>query len=46
MKAKHDAEVELHKRKQIAFTVVRPGGLTDEKAGSAEMGRTHLGKTR
>jgi hypothetical protein len=46
MEAKYDAEVELHRRKQIAFTVIRPGGLTTESAGGVTMGKTALGKTR
>ncbi|KAI9635353.1 uncharacterized protein MKK02DRAFT_25289 [Dioszegia hungarica] len=46
MEAKYDAEVELHRRKQIAFTVIRPGGLTTEPAGGVTMGKTALGKTR
>ena len=46
MKAKYDAEVELHSRKQLQYTVVRPGGLTEEPAGGAEAGITQLGKTR
>ena len=46
--AKYDAEVELHKRKQIAYTVIRPGTLTSEPAANkgVKMGRTHIGKTR
>lgn len=46
--AKYDAEVELHKRKQIAYTVVRPGHLTTEPAAGkgVKMGRTHIGSTR
>lgn len=45
--AKYDAEVELHKRKQIAYTVIRPGTLTSEPAANkgVKMGRTHIGKT-
>jgi hypothetical protein len=46
MKAKLDAEIELHRRKQLQFTVVRPGGLTDEPAGGAEAGITQIAKTR
>ncbi len=46
MQAKYEAEVELHKRKQIQFTVIRPGGLTDEPSGGVEMGITQVGKTR
>lgn len=44
--AKYDAEVELHKRKSIKFTVIRPGGLTLEPAKGATVGRTHLKSTR
>ena len=46
MQAKYDAEVELHSRKALQFTVVRPGGLTDEPAGGAKAGITQVGKTR
>ncbi|KAK4689834.1 hypothetical protein P7C73_g299, partial [Tremellales sp. Uapishka_1] len=45
MKAKYDAEVELHHLKQIQFTVIRPGGLTDAAAGGAVMGKTRLQQT-
>ncbi|WWC67823.1 uncharacterized protein I206_101740 [Kwoniella pini CBS 10737] len=43
--AKLKAEIELHKRKQIQFTVIRPGGLTLEPAGKVELGKTHLKQT-
>ncbi|WVQ69122.1 uncharacterized protein L199_007337 [Kwoniella botswanensis] len=43
--AKLKAEIELHKRKQIQFTVVRPGGLTIEPAGGVQLGKTHLKQT-
>ncbi|WWC59380.1 uncharacterized protein I303_101932 [Kwoniella dejecticola CBS 10117] len=43
--AKLKAEIELHKRKQIQFTVVRPGGLTLEPAGKVQLGKTHLKQT-
>jgi len=46
MQAKYDAEVELHSRKQLQFTVVRPGGLTDEPAAGADAGFTQLTRTR
>ncbi|WOO82779.1 UPF0659 protein [Vanrija pseudolonga] len=36
--AKRDAEVELHKRKNIDYTVLRPVRLTDEPAGGATLG--------
>ncbi|WVR04547.1 hypothetical protein IAU60_001554 [Kwoniella sp. DSM 27419] len=45
MDAKLKAEIELHSRKQIQFTVVRPGGLTDEPAGGVQLGKCHLEKT-
>jgi len=44
--AKYDAEVELHKRKAIKFTVIRPGGLTQDPAKGAQVGKTHLKSTR
>jgi hypothetical protein len=46
MQAKLDAELELHSRKSIMYTVIRPGGLTDEPAKGCEMGVTQLKKTR
>jgi len=35
----------LHKRKAIKFTVIRPGGLTQEPAKGAQVGKTHLKST-
>lgn len=46
MKAKLDAELELHSRKSLQFTVVRPGGLTEEPATGAVAGITQVGQTR
>lgn len=46
MEAKYDAEVELHKRKQLKYTVIRPGGLTMEAAKGATVGKTRLKSTR
>lgn len=46
MKAKLDAEIELHSRKSLQFTVVRPGGLTEEPAAGAQAGVLQVGKTR
>jgi hypothetical protein len=46
MKAKYDAEVELHRRKAISYTVIRPGALTTEPAKGVTMGRTAVEKTR
>lgn len=46
MQAKYDAEVELHTRKTLQFTVLRPGGLTLEPANGVELGITQVGKTR
>ena len=43
--AKFRAEVDLHKRKALKYTVLRPGLLTEEKAGGAEVGQTQLGQT-
>ncbi|KAL1408966.1 hypothetical protein Q8F55_005783 [Vanrija albida] len=42
--AKRDAEVELHRRKDIDYTVVRPVLLTDEPAGGATLGLATGGK--
>jgi hypothetical protein len=46
MQAKYDADVELHRRKAIQFTVVRPGWLTEEPAKGAQAGITQIEKTR
>jgi hypothetical protein len=46
MQAKYDSEVELHTRKTLQYTVLRPGGLTLEPAGGVELGITQVGKTR
>ncbi|XAO27883.1 hypothetical protein I312_106747 [Cryptococcus bacillisporus CA1280] len=45
MQAKLDAELNLHTRSKIDYTVIRPGNLTTEPAGGAVMGRTHLTHT-
>lgn len=42
--AKRDAEVELHKRKNIDYTVVRPVLLTNEPATGATLGLSTGGK--
>lgn len=44
MEAKYDAEKALHKT-QLDFTVLRPGRLTDEVSGGAEVGVTQMGAT-
>lgn len=46
MQAKLDAELELHARKSLQYTVLRPGGLTEEPAGGCELGKVQVGKTR
>jgi hypothetical protein len=46
MEAKLDAELELHSRKSLQYTVLRPGGLTEEPAGGCQMGQVQIGKTR
>ncbi|ORY27757.1 hypothetical protein BCR39DRAFT_565604 [Naematelia encephala] len=45
MKAKYDAELELHSRKALEYTVLRPGWLTLEPAGGVELGKTQIGNT-
>ncbi|ORX34496.1 hypothetical protein BD324DRAFT_636145 [Kockovaella imperatae] len=45
MDAKYKAEVELHSRKALQYTVLRPGGLTMEPAGKCQMGLCQTGKT-
>lgn len=44
MQAKYDSEKELH-RTNLAFTVLRPGLLTEEPAGGAEVGVTQMSHT-
>ena len=46
MQAKLSAEQELHTRRGLQYTVVRPGALTEEAAGGVEMGTVQLGNTR
>ncbi|ODN80436.1 hypothetical protein L202_02681 [Cryptococcus amylolentus CBS 6039] len=45
MEAKLAAELNLHKRTAIDYTVLRPGSLTTEPAGGVQLGRTHLTPT-
>ena len=45
MQAKHMAEQELHARKSIDFTVIRPGRLTDEPASGIDLGITQVTAT-
>ncbi|KAK8846837.1 hypothetical protein IAR55_005925 [Kwoniella newhampshirensis] len=45
MEAKLKAELELHSRKSIQYTVLAPGGLTLEPACKVQLGRTHLTQT-
>jgi len=45
MQAKLDAEIELHSRKALQYTVVRPGFLTLESAKGVEMGILRLRQT-
>ncbi|BEJ17559.1 hypothetical protein CspHIS471_0609600 [Cutaneotrichosporon sp. HIS471] len=44
MQAKYDAEKALHDT-ELEYTVLRPGGLTDEPAAGAEVGVTQLKTT-
>lgn len=45
MKYKRLADLDLYARKSLRFTIIRPGGLTDEKTdGRCELGRPQLGK--
>lgn len=46
MKYKRLADIDLHKRKSLKFTIVRPGGLTDEAAHGVEIGKPQLGSVR
>jgi hypothetical protein len=43
---KYEADKNLVKRDAFKWTIVRPGGLTNNSGtGKADIGRTHLGKT-
>ena len=45
MKYKRMADLDLYARKALRFTIIRPGGLTDEKSdGKCELGRPQLGQ--
>jgi hypothetical protein len=45
MKYKRLADLDLYARKSLRFTIIRPGGLTDEETdGRCELGRPQLGK--
>ncbi|WVQ84157.1 hypothetical protein IAT38_006304 [Cryptococcus sp. DSM 104549] len=43
MQAKLDAELNLHTRKSIDYTVLRPGHLTTEPESGASIGKVHIG---
>ncbi|WVO14092.1 hypothetical protein L204_101720 [Cryptococcus depauperatus] len=45
MQAKLDAELDLHTRTSIDYTVLRPGMLTPEPAAGVNLGKLHIGKT-
>lgn len=46
MKWKYEADKNLVKRDEFKWTILRPGGLTDEPGkGTASIGRTHLSPT-
>ena len=43
---KYEADKDLVKRTAFKWTILRPGGLTNDPGeGKADVGRTHLGKT-
>jgi nucleoside-diphosphate-sugar epimerase len=45
MKYKRMADLDLYARKSLRFTIIRPGGLTDEESnGKCELGRPQLGQ--
>jgi hypothetical protein len=46
MNTKLEVEIELRKRKSLAYTVLRPGRLTLVGARGVDMGRTGLNTTR
>ncbi len=46
MKWKYEADKNLVKRDEFKWTILRPGGLTDQPGkGTASIGRTHLSPT-
>ena len=46
MQAKYDADKDLVKRTAFKWTILRPGGLSNEPGtGKASIGRTHITKT-
>lgn len=45
MKYKRLADLDLYARKSLRFTIIRPGGLSDDKTdGKCELGKPQLGK--
>lgn len=45
MKWKREADLDLHRRKALQYTIIRPGGLVDEPTnGKCELGTPQLGK--
>ncbi|GHJ89356.1 hypothetical protein NliqN6_5758 [Naganishia liquefaciens] len=45
MKYKRLADLDLHKRKALQYTIIRPGGLTDDATnGKCELGTPQLGR--
>jgi len=44
MNYKWKADQDLYARKALKFTIVRPGGLTDESANGCELGKPQLGQ--
>ncbi|KAJ9126024.1 hypothetical protein QFC24_002296 [Naganishia onofrii] len=45
MKWKREADLDLHRRKALQYTIIRPGGLVDEPTnGKCELGTPQLGR--
>ncbi|KAJ9110871.1 hypothetical protein QFC19_001380 [Naganishia cerealis] len=45
MKWKREADLDLHRRKALQYTIIRPGGLIDEPTnGKCELGTPQLGR--
>lgn len=45
MKYKRLADLNLYKRKALQYTIIRPGGLTDDPTnGKCELGTPQLGR--
>jgi hypothetical protein len=46
VEAKYQAEHHLRQLKHIDYTIIRPGGLTNDDAFGAALGKVGVGSTR